>query len=63
MTIYRWRQVKEQTWLDHASNIILNSVHLDTEDTLTWKGFMSSLLKNDDRPYIKPNVIIGVMPL
>ena len=33
----------------------------DTEDTLTWAGFMSSLLKND-RPNIKPNTIIGVMP-
>ena len=58
----RWRQVKEQTWLDQASDIILNSLHLDTEDTLNWAGFMASLLRND-RPNIKPNAIIGVMPL
>ena len=56
----RWRQVKEQTWLDQASDIILNLIHLDTEDTLTWAVFMSSLLKNN-RPIIKPNAIIGVM--
>ena len=41
--------------------MILNSIHLDTEDTLTWARFMSNLLKND-RPNIKPNAIIGVMP-
>ena len=58
----RWRQVKKQTWFDQASYIILNSLHLNTEDTLTWAGFMASLLKND-RSNIKPNAIIGVMPL
>ena len=54
----RWRQVKDQ-----ASDIILNSIHLDTVlDTLTWTVFMFSLLENN-RPNIKPNAIIGVMPL
>ena len=49
--------------LDQAFDIILNSVHLDTENTSTWAGFMSRFLKNDDRPNIKPNAIIRVMPL
>ena len=53
-------RVKDQAWLDNASDIILKSVNLNTEDTVTWAGFNSSLIKHDT---IKPNAIMGVLPL
>ena len=54
-------KAKDETWIHHASDIILNKgSKLDDGDRVTWAGFNSSRMHEDT---VKPRAITGVLPM
>jgi len=54
-------KAKDKTWINHASDIILNKgSELDDNDKVTLAGFSSSRMHEDT---VKPRAITGVLPM